>query len=285
MSLSSMTAFSRVSSTSSLGTLTIEIKTVNHRYLEISCKLPDAFKLLESQLKTLLSQKIKRGKADVFLQWQHEYSHELEVNESLLKQFAGLHQTIQSHFPTQVNFVDVLHFPGVLQKKKFDVEAVKEQTFQLFSQAVDELCDVRAREGDAITQWMLSQLKLLHREVSHIQQRMPQVIQAEREQMVLRLSSLSVPHDANRLEQEMVYLMQKADIEEECQRLQTHLNEVERIVLNDALAGRRLDFLMQELNREANTIASKSLDVETTQSAVEIKALIEQLREQIQNVE
>lgn len=288
MTLSSMTAFSRTSTTSPLGILVWELKSVNHRFLEISMRLPDALRYIEQDVRRTVQKSLTRGKVDIFLQYQpsDQAVEAISLNSALVKQLSVVEQSLAAHFSgVHSNLIDILRWPGVIEKAVNQDETLGEQAIDALKNALSDLFDTRLREGEAVLRCLQSNTKALQQEVKKIESRMPEVLAYERQRVLDRIAGLALTIDQDRLEQEMVWLAQKADIAEECQRLTTHINEVNRVLEKGGVAGRRLDFLMQELNREANTIASKSLDVETTQSAVEMKVLIEQMREQVQNVE
>lgn len=287
MTLSSMTAFSRTAETTPLGVLVWETRSVNHRFLEISMRLPDALRYIEQDVRRAVQNVVTRGKIDLFLQYQPSATVDtLSVNTALVKQLSVIEQALAAHFSgVHSNLTDILRWPGVLEKGESQMEAVGESALKLLASALSDLSDTRLREGQALLHCLQSNVGALQLEVEKIERRMPEVLAHERQRVLDRIASLELAVDQDRLEQEMVWLAQKADIAEECQRLKTHIQEVKRVLDGGGVMGRRLDFLMQELNREANTTASKSLDVETTQSAVEMKVLIEQMREQVQNVE
>ena len=288
MTLSSMTAFSRVSDESQLGELVWELRSVNHRFLEIYIRLPESLRYLEQDVRTSIQKQLKRGKVDVILQYQpsEAATEKLVLNQTMMKQFAEVEQQFAAHFSgVTTNIADILRWPGMLAKQKNNTEAVGEIAMTGLQKALKELKATRLREGHSLYDCLISGAQNIMVEVKKVASRIKDVLANERARVLERLSSLSLTVDQDRLEQEMVWLAQKADIAEECHRIKTHVDEVMRVLNQGGVAGRRLDFLMQELNREANTIASKSVDVETTQSSVEMKVLIEQMREQVQNVE
>ncbi len=283
-----MTAFARVSDESQMGVLVWELRSVNHRYLEMYMRLPESLRYLEQDVRSAIQKMFKRGKVDVVLQFQpsEAATEALVLNPVLMKQFAEVEQQLAAHFTgVSTNLIDVLRWPGMLSKQQNHIEVVGKSAIDSLEKALLELKNTRAREGGALYECLATGAKEILAEVKKVEARMPIVLANERQQVLDRLETLSLTVEQDRLEQEMVWLAQKADIAEECHRIATHIAEVQRVLNQGGVVGRRLDFLMQELNREANTIASKSLDVETTQSAVEMKVLIEQMREQVQNVE
>ena len=254
----SMTAFARADRHLEGYSLVWEIKAVNHRYLEVSPRLPDALRALENGVREKCRKALARGKVEVTLRYQQDDSEvSLELNEELVKQLSEVSRRVGDlvQHPGQVNPMEILRHPGVLSTRKLDVELLQNESQSLLDEALDALIDTRRREGEQLGQLIVD-----------------------------RLDVIESP-DPDRLEQELVMLAQKMDVDEELDRLVTHVSEVRRILKKGGHIGRRLDFLMQELNREANTLASKSVDSETTAAAVELKVLIEQMREQIQNIE
>ena len=285
----SMTAFSRQQADNQWGSLTWEIRSVNHRYLEVSIRLPENFRGLETSLREKLRQKLKRGKVDCQLHFQkfETGTSELHIDKELVKNLldAGsqIHKLIKT--ASQLNTIDILKWPGVIADQRIDTGVFEEQATQLFDQTIDGLISARKREGEALQLQLSNRIESIKKIVSSIKSKMPDIIFNQRQALLNRLIELKAELDPMRVEQEIVLLAQKADVDEELDRLNSHLHEVERIVESTGQKGRRLDFLMQELNREANTLSSKSVVAETTLNAVELKVLIEQMREQIQNIE
>ena len=285
----SMTAFSRQQADSEWGSLTWEIRSVNHRYLEVSIRLPENFRGLESSLREKLRQKLKRGKVDCQLHFQKfesgtsELHIDKELVTNLLNAGAQVHKFIKTD--PQLNTIDILKWPGVITDQRIDTGVFEEQVTQLFDQTLDGLISARKREGGALQLQVSDRIESIKKIVFSIKSKMPDIIFNQRQALLNRLIELKAELDPMRIEQEIVLLAQKADVDEELDRLDSHLHEVERIIESTGQKGRRLDFLMQELNREANTLSSKSVVAETTLNAVELKVLIEQMREQIQNIE
>ena len=287
--LKSMTAFARRQSRDDLGELTWEVRSVNHRYLEAMVRLPEELRAIEPVVRERLNQRLGRGKIDCGLRYKAGTGAmgELRVNEALVKQLLGaadhmLHQLHSSPLPT---VMEVLRWPGVLETEEQDFTPVQNAAVQLLDQTLDDLVEARGREGGRLAELIRLRVARMREEVSRARERMPAVIQSVRERLTARLAEVSADLDAARLEQEMALLAQRLDVDEEMDRLSTHLDEVEDVLQRDEPVGRRLDFLMQELNREANTLGSKSSDSETTAISVEMKVLIEQMREQVQNLE
>lgn len=285
----SMTAFARESQTTAQGLLTVELRTVNHRYLDLSFKLPDALKSLEPKLRERLGKVLARGKVDCqFRLQQHgESSAELQVDEEQLARLLAATAQVAAKIPgaNPPGPLQILQFPGVLRPPQGQDEQLQADAADLFANALDSLAANRQREGEKLAELIRERLKALAGEVAALREAVPSLLQHQRDRVTARIAELGAEVDQGRLEQELVYMAQKADVDEELDRLETHVVEVERALSKGGPCGRRLDFLMQELNREANTLSSKSTAASTTQSAVELKVLIEQMREQIQNIE
>src|SRR5690606_3027165 len=287
--LRSMTAFARSDVRQEWGSLTWEIRTVNHRYLEPHFRLPDNLRDLESDLRELIRTYVKRGKIECSLRYQSETQSEdsLQINPALAQAVNRAINQINRMLdnPAHVNAFDILQWPGVLQAEETDLDPVKEEALRLFEDALTSLVETREREGQRLRPLLDDRLDRISLIVAKVREHMPDILQRQRESILARFEELRVELDPSRLEQEMVLLAQKADVAEELDRLDAHVKEVRAILNSHDAVGRRLDFLMQELNREANTLSSKSIVTETTRCAVELKVLIEQMREQIQNIE
>jgi len=286
----SMTGFARREAKLPWGTVIWEIRSVNHRYLEPGFRLPEDFRELEPALRDLIRKALQRGKVEAALsiQWEQENDSELGVNLSRVSQLAGAAQQITEQLgelAAPVNPLDILKWPGVIQKQEMDREAMQQAVLDLFDEALKQLIEHRTREGAELEQLILQRLDAVSAQVVAVRARLPEILQSQREKLQTKIASLQVELDPERLEQEIALLAQKADVDEELDRLDTHVIEVKRSLKQTDSLGRRLDFLMQELNREANTLSSKSIVSETTQAAVELKVLIEQMREQVQNIE
>lgn len=286
----SMTGFARREAKLPWGTLVWEIRSVNHRYLEPSFRLPEDFREIEPQLRDAMRKALQRGKVEASLsvQWEQEGESELGINLAKVAQLTkSAHQinNLLGDAAAPVNALDILRWPGVIQKQELDREALHKSALSLFESALGGLIEHRSREGAELEQLILSRLEGVSVHVANVRARMPEILAAQREKLHTKLAALQIELDPERLEQEVVLLAQKADVDEELDRLDTHVIEVKRSLKQTDSLGRRLDFLMQELNREANTLSSKSVVSETTQAAVELKVLIEQMREQVQNIE
>ena len=287
--INSMTAFARESDDSGAGSLVVEIRSVNHRYLDCIFKLPEPLRALESSWRQLLQKALSRGKLDCFVRWQPAPNTEtaLEINHDRLQQLARASASVADVFPDcqAPTPIDVLQWPGILEAGGDVAEDLQAQATTLFKQALKSLQESRHREGEKLAGFIGERVQLVLVEVDRTRQLMPELMAQQRARLERRLGEITAELDPQRLEQELVILAQKTDVEEELDRLHAHVEEVERVLAKGGPCGRRLDFLMQELNREANTLSSKSIASSTTQNAVELKVLIEQMREQIQNLE
>lgn len=287
--IQSMTAFARESESTPQGTVTLELRTVNHRYLDASFKLPEALRPLEPAFREAASAKLARGKFECLgrIQFQNGESTELEVDQEKLDAVLEAARSVQAKLGDggPINPLQVLQFPGVARGPELSEEDLQAVAMRLFKKALATLADNRRREGEKLAAMITERLALVDAEVERVRGIIPELMQQQRERLEARIAELKVEVDAGRLEQEVVYLAQKADVDEELDRLDAHVGEVRRALKKGGPCGRRLDFLMQELNREANTLSSKSISATTTQNAVELKVLIEQMREQVQNIE
>jgi len=286
--LCSMTAFARVQRQLPQATLVWELKSVNHRYLEVSTRLPDAFRELDMPVRERCRTRLSRGKVEGTLRYQLAAGDsELSLNEELVRQLADAASKVESlvQHPGPINIAEILRFPGVLGGTDTDLSGLTKDALALLDEALDAFIDNRAREGDALATVILDRLDQVLVQVERTRKALPAILEGARERLRKRVQEVIESPDPQRLEQEIVILAQKMDVAEEMDRLVAHVEEVRRTVTQGGSCGRRLDFLMQELNREANTLGSKSIDTETTQASVELKVLIEQMREQIQNIE
>lgn len=284
-----MTAFA--GKEAEIGNLTIncELRSVNHRYCDITLKLPDSLRFVEADLRSAISAKISRGKVECSLSYkkQAKNGQSFIVNTNAVAALLAATDVIEQQMTAALSFsaLDVLAFPGIQQEPDTDKNKLNQGIIALVNQTLEQLLEAREREG--------AQLKILVEErclkmqnfVASAGKRMPEVLLLIRNKLKDRITELVAQPDFDRLEQELVLLAQKLDISEELDRLETHITEVLRVLNQNDPVGRRLDFLMQELNREANTLGSKSADKEMTQISIELKVLIEQMREQIQNIE
>lgn len=284
----SMTAFARKERAESWGTLVWEIRSVNHRYLELGFRLPETFRYLEPMLREQLRGALQRGKVDCTLQFQPVINRDaVAVDEALVRRYVQAAENIRQMIsePAALNAADFLFRPGVLCESTVDRDASTAVALNIFAEALQELQQVRAREGVALADTIRDRLQRLREQAAIVRAVLPDILAAQKQKLRDRLAELQGEVNQDRIEQEMVHLAQRCDVDEELDRLATHITEVERIVRSKQSAGRKLDFLMQELNREANTLSSKSISTTTTQAAVEMKVLIEQMREQVQNIE
>jgi len=285
----SMTAFARRQSREDFGELTWEIRSVNHRYLETMVRLPEELRAIEPVVRERINQRLGRGKIDCGLRFKPAAggAGELRVNEALVKQLLGAadHMMRHLHSSPLPTIMDVLRWPGVLEAEEQDFTPVQNAAVALLDSTIGDLVESREREGGRLADLIRQRVGGMREQVERARVRMPVVISALRERLAAKLAEISESLDQERLEQEMALLAQRLDVDEEMDRLTTHLEEVEDVLKRKEPVGRRLDFLMQELNREANTLGSKSADSETTAISVEMKVLIEQMREQVQNLE
>lgn len=285
----SMTGFARTETATPQGQLLWEIRSVNHRHLEVLLKVPDFCRGVEADLRQLATARLGRGRVEASLSLRagEARSPAGKLNLPLVRQLAAHLDAISDELGTAspVTPVDILRWPGVLEQDEQDPAALLPAVTGNFEAALAELQAARAREGARIDEMLQRRLTEIEAHVADVVARLPAVLARIRERMAERVAALATPVDPERLEQEIVLLAQKLDVSEELDRLRAHLAEFRDNLQSDAPVGRRLDFLVQELNREANTLASKSADAETTRRAVDIKVLIEQIREQVQNVE
>jgi len=285
----SMTAFARQEAQGEWGAMQLELRSVNHRYLEVTPRLPEELRAMEPKLRERINQRLGRGKVECNVRYQPPQSvaGEMSLNLELVKQLAHVSREVDGiiYNPAPINSLEVLRWPGVLETPSIDEEQLHAALLGLADQALDDLIDDRQREGEKLKAIILQRCDGAEEVVTAVRQRLPEVLDGVRKRLEARLAELKQELDQDRLEQEMVLLAQKLDVDEEMDRLGTHIEEVRRVLDSDEPVGRRLDFLMQELNREANTLGSKSADTETTRASVDLKVLIEQMREQIQNIE
>ena len=284
--LASMTAFARLEDTGEWGHAVWEIRTVNHRYLDISIRLPEELRAMETGVRERISTKLKRGKVECGLRYDTESAAgDIFVNAELTDKIINAARELPVDGPATINPLDVLRWPGVIDKKAPDLERISVPVMVLLDQALDSILDDRHREGEKIGQMIAKRCELSMRQLQLIRDKVPEIIAATRERHMARVQDLGIEPDNGRLEQEIALLSQKLDVAEELDRLETHSHEVKRILTESEPIGRRLDFLMQEMNREANTLGAKSAHIDTSNASIELKVLIEQMREQIQNIE
>ncbi|MEO0442210.1 MAG: YicC/YloC family endoribonuclease [Pseudomonadota bacterium] len=285
----SMTGFARQIEQGAWGEMSCEIRSVNHRYLEPIIRLPEPLRALEPEVRDLLRKQLQRGKVEVNIQLSLEQNREqsLSLNKVLLLSLLKASEDIKAlHEDTSpLDLIGLMQWPGVIEQSSPDLDALQKTAVNLFVKTLTALVDHRQREGRVLKDHIDQRLQQIAELVSLVRQQLPGILAQQKQKLRQRLSELTAELDENRIEQEMVLLANKADVAEELDRLNTHIDEVRHILLQDGPVGRRLDFMMQELNREANTLSSKSLASDTTQAAVSMKVLIEQMREQIQNME
>ena len=285
----SMTAFARQEAVKDWGSMTLELRSVNHRYLDVSLRMPEDFRNLESKIREKISDKLARGKVEVSLRFSRTETSggEIIIDKELVQQIANAGREIDHilYNPQAVSSLEVLRWPGVIKTPELDSSELSSALFELLDVTLDDLMEGRAREGDKLAELIQQRCQSISDVIVEVKKRLPEIMQIWREKLLKRMQDASVEVDENRVEQELVILAQKTDVDEELDRLVTHVAEVERVLKDQKPIGRRLDFLMQELNREANTLGSKSIDTETTKASVDLKVFIEQMREQIQNLE
>ncbi len=285
----SMTAFARRESRGEWGALTWELRSLNNRYLEVSVRLPEDLRGLETAVRERLARRLSRGKVDCNLRFRRDPAATggLGLNEGLARQVLALTEQAQRLGPAlrPAGVMQVLGWPGVVEQAEVDLEPLNNAALALLEQAIDELVATREREGEDLRGLIDQRLATMSAQVAQVRGYLPQIRAALRQRLEARLAELDVTADPGRLEQELVLQLQKIDVDEELDRLQTHIAEIAAVLQRNEPVGRRLDFLMQELNRESNTLGSKSAAADTTAAAVELKVLIEQMREQVQNIE
>ncbi len=285
----SMTAFAQRERWGNWGMLSWELRSLNHRYLEVSARLPEEFRGLEARVRDLVGEFISRGKVECNLRYQRapEGAAEVTVNRMLAERLIQAGQEVRARLdnPAPLNVMDILRWPGVLEVAEPDMGDAHDAALALLAEALAELKDTRNREGIKLQEAIERRLETMEALVAQVHGRLPTVLEHLRERLRNRLADLRAELDPARLEQEIAIMAQRMDVAEELDRLETHIQEVRHVLAREEPVGRRLDFLMQELNREANTLASKSADAEVTRVSIELKVLIEQMREQVQNIE
>ena len=286
--LRSMTAFASAEAELGHGTLALELRSVNHRYLELGLRLPEDLRALEPPMRERVSARLARGKVDLGLRWKPAAADAsaIAVDEPLLERLADTAQSLAARFPQlRVDFTALLGWPGVLLERDTDQASLRDAALDLLDRALDEMVAARGREGERLGGFLRERLDAIERIVAEVRGHMPEIRATLRARFDARVAELKQPLEPGRLEQEIVLQMQRIDVDEELDRLSAHIAEARRVFVLKEAVGRRLDFLMQEFNREANTLGSKSADPRTTNAAVELKVLIEQMREQVQNIE
>jgi uncharacterized protein (TIGR00255 family) len=288
--LNSMTGFARQVVESPMGTLTCEIRAVNHRYLDVQFRLPDELRAKEIEFKKQVGGTVRRGKVDCSVHVKRSEEGQGSLNHELVGQLGTRLDEIRELLPATlsanpVNLVDVLRWPGVVDQPSVEAEPLIAAASALLADTLTALAEMRASEGGRIDEMLTSRCDEILEIATSVKKRLPQVLEATRNKLKERIDKLDVEANPDRLETELALIAQKLDVDEELDRLQSHISEIRDVLKSNEPVGRRLDFLMQELNREANTLGSKSADAETTRAAVDLKVLIEQMREQIQNIE
>ncbi len=286
--LRSMTAFARRCVQAEGGGLVWELRCVNQRFLEPSIRLPEELRPLEPQVRERVAARLRRGKVECTLRWQpSEGCPDLSFNRSFAERVAILSRQVDALLfnAAPVSSLDVLRWPGVIQTRSVDLTSLRGEVLDALESALSDAVEVREREGASIALFMEERLSAMEAVLAQVRVRLPGVLGQQRERLSARLSEIQSSLNQDRLEQELLLFAQRMDVEEELDRLTTHLREVRRVIAKEEASGRRLDFLMQELNREANTLGAKAADAESAHAAVDLKVLIEQMREQVQNIE
>jgi uncharacterized protein (TIGR00255 family) len=289
----SMTAFASADADTPWGALSFELRSVNHRYLELGLRLPDELRAIEPAVRERVAAKLTRGKVDASLRFRavDTAASEIRLNDAVLDQLEATAAVFAERFPKlNVDFASLLSWPGVLKREEVDQEGLRQAALDLLERALADMVASRAREGERLGGFLRERLDGIARLVADVRGWLPDIRRALRARLEAKLAEImqsaeTLRADNGRLEQELVLQLSRIDVDEELDRLTAHVAEARRILAAPDPAGRRLDFLMQEFNREANTLGSKSVDQRTTQAAVELKVLIEQMREQVQNIE
>ncbi|MEX2523672.1 MAG: YicC/YloC family endoribonuclease [Gammaproteobacteria bacterium] len=285
--IASMTAFGRLEHSMDWGNAIWEIRTVNHRYLEMIVRLPEEVRMLEPVVRQRIAKHLKRGKVDCTLRFEQgdNTGENLPVNLELARKIIDAADSLPLENSAPINPMDILRWPGVIGRGSVDMDTISDNLLAQLDSTLAIIVETREREGEKIRAMLLERCDNALDRVTGIRKLLPDIVNGIRERYLSRAREHQLELDNERLEQEMLLLAQKMDVAEELDRLETHINEVQRVLDQDEPVGRRLDFLMQEMNREANTLGSKSASIDTTNTSVELKVLIEQMREQIQNVE
>ncbi len=285
----SMTAFARRELVNEYGALRWELRSVNHRYLDVSLRMPEDLRGLELKVREQVAERLSRGKVECSLRFQSTLENDiaLTVDHDVVKRISRVLDEVSHRLsnPARVNPIEVLNMPGVILREEPDLTPLYQSALDLLDEALDDMIDSRAREGEKLKLVIQQRCDAIDALVEQVRERLPDLRLALRKKMEDRLGELKEQLEAGRIEQEIALLAQKMDVDEEVDRLVSHVQEVRDVLERDEPVGRRLDFLMQELNREANTLASKSINAEVTRISVDLKVLIEQIREQVQNIE
>lgn len=285
----SMTGFAALERETASGILIIELRSVNHRYLELQLKLDDNVRSFEPLVRELVAAKLGRGKVEcrMSLMQRDSQSRQAQLDDAVLQQLAQMAATVQQHFPQSqpLGVADILRWPGVLLSDSLNHEALAGEIQASLTQALQDLADSRSREGAKLKALILERLFEMEQQIAQVKPLLPLQIKAYQDRLTAKFLETMKNVDEERIGQELILFAQRIDVDEELTRLTAHMSEVKRILDANGAAGKRLDFLMQELNREANTLGSKSVSTEVTQVSMALKVLIEQMREQIQNIE
>ena len=283
----SMTAFAAGERNTAWGTLSCEVRAVNHRFLELGVRLPDELRAVEPAIRERVAKLVSRGKVELGMRLRNgDHDEMLQLNPARVSHLAALGRNLHEHFPTlRVEMSELLKFPGVLQTQTGDPAALHAEALSLLDDVLDQFVDARGREGANLSANILDRVDAIARHAADARTLMPAIRAGQKQKLVNRLADLPQPLDPGRFEQELVMALQKLDVDEELDRLDSHITELRRVLGQKEAVGRRLDFLLQEFNREANTFGSKSVDARTSALAVELKVLIDQIREQSQNIE
>ncbi|GLO59612.1 hypothetical protein MACH09_01200 [Vibrio sp. MACH09] len=285
----SMTAYARKEVKGDWGSAIWEIRSVNQRYLETYFRLPEQFRSLEPILRERFRKRLARGKVECHLRFEANPAAkgELTINESLAQQVINAANQISSMTgeSNRINPFQVMQWPGVMETPEQDMDSINKELLSAFEDAIKDFIDARAREGSNMRELIEQRLDAITSEAINVRSRMPEILEWQRERLISKFEDAKIELEANRVEQELILLAQKVDVAEELDRLDSHVKETKNILNKGGAVGRRLDFMMQEFNRESNTLASKSISTDITASGVELKVLIEQMREQIQNIE
>ncbi|USD37728.1 MULTISPECIES: YicC/YloC family endoribonuclease [Ferrimonas] len=284
----SMTAYARGEVKADWGNASWEIRSVNQRYLETYLRLPEQFRSLEPMLRDRLRKRLARGKVEVNLRFElaENAGESIQMNEKLAAQLIDKAQHLHTMAGIgQLNLVELMRWPGVLEANERDMDAIGKELMKAFDTTVDSFLEARGSEGQALEQMIIERLDGVTEQAAFVRSRMPEIMEWQRQKLTDRLAEVKEDLDPARIEQEMILMAQKMDVAEEVDRLDAHVAETRKVLKKGGACGRRLDFMMQEFNRESNTLASKSISTDITAAAVELKVLIEQMREQIQNIE
>jgi len=283
----SMTAYAQATTSTEIGELSCELRSVNHRYLDLAPRMPEELRVYEGELRELIAERLARGRIDCFIRLKETEAGNQEANIQVAESLQSLLDQMQASVPNMqaIRAIDVLRWPGMLQAKKIAPEVMKAALLSVVDEALSGLVTARAQEGQKMAELIALRLEGIRTVIKNVREFVPEIAAQYRTRLEEKMAEILDKLDPSRLEQEMVLFLQKTDVEEELDRLTVHVDEVEDILKRQEPSGRRLDFLMQELNREANTLGSKSQDQRLTKASVDLKVFIEQMREQVQNIE